>query len=326
MSPASGAGRPVGHAAAATAAAPAPAAPVGEGAPATGAVAAPAPATRPDTTTAPAESRPQRSTASALRMLATWSMLACALTGAAGYVVVGSDAGRQAAVATQQQQRLTQLADRTGRLQTSASAITADRTQATATETSFDAALHTASREVAAAAAAQPQDADELAGVNASLVRYATTIERARMAAGAGRSPDALLSTAKSTLDSGVNAPLSRLATENGARADAARGALTGSRVVLGVATFASLATLLAGGWWLARKTHRVVNGPLAGAALLTAGVASVAASTLPAGGGTGGLAVLAATPFAGPLLLLGGLGAGALAWAGVGQRLKEYR
>lgn len=295
-----------------------------------------APATTPQTTGAPApapaaaKAAESSTTAARLRTLGIASVLACTLTGAAGYLVVESDPVQTARSTAMQTERLTRLHTSAQALHGDATTLLSSGAAATDTSSDYDASLSTLSREVAQAAAGRSEDAAQLGSVNAALTRYATTIERARMQAAAGSPTTELTEQAQALLTTDVTTPLAELRDSTAALGERASATATGFTVLLGLTTLISLGTLIGGGAWLARKTHRVVNPPLVAATLLTLGVSAVAASTVqqatavaPDLGALGGLASL---PFAGPTLLLGGLGAGALAWAGVSRRLREYR
>lgn len=294
-------------------------------------------------TAAPASSSAQQvatqaepsSTARRLRTLGVASVLACTLTGAAGYLVIDSDSAQTAAAASQQSERLSRIETSVGQLRSEAGMILKRGEAATNTSSAYDAALSSLSRDLVAAASTSATsnsaaEADEYGSINAALNRYATTVERARVAAAAGQPTAELARQADALLDKDVAAPVGQLqqrTTDVAKRSQTSSFALV---VFLGLATALSLAVLIGGGVWLARKTHRVVNPPMVAATLLTVGVSAVAAATqsqaATLGVNIGALGGLAQVPFAGPLLLLGGLGAGALAWAGVSQRLREYR
>ncbi|WP_168582555.1 hypothetical protein [Gephyromycinifex aptenodytis] len=269
-------------------------------------------------------------TASRLRVLGAASVLICTLNGAAGYLTLDSDVASTAAAASEQGERLASLDTSVDKLRSETDAILAGGKAATDTSSSYDAALSSLTREVSYASSNGEANAEEYASIHAALTRYATTIERARVAAAAGKPTTELARDAETLLAQDVQAPLGQLrqsTTELAERSQAGSAALTG---FLGLTTLLSLLTLIGGSGWLALKTHRIINPPLVGAILLSAGVSSVAAASIPAAATIAPYVValrgLAHLPAVGPLLLLGGLGAGALAWGGISQRLREYR
>lgn len=290
------------------------------------------------TTAAPAPRRSQHvathtepsSSARRLQALGIASVLACALTGAVSYLVVDSDATQTAMTATRQSERLGRIDTSVGQLRSEAGTILSRGEAATYTSSTYDAALSSLSRDLVVAASYSEGDADEYATINAALNRYATTVERARVAAAAGQPTVALAQQADALLEKNVAVPVGQLQQRTTGLAERSQGSSSALIEFLGLATVLSLAVLVGGGAWLARKTHRIINPPMVAATLLTVGVSSVAGATHSQAAvfvlNVGALGGLAQLPFAGPLLLLGGLGAGALAWGGISQRVREYR
>lgn len=275
------------------------------------------------------------SSARRLRALGLASVLACTLTGAAGYLVIDSDSAQTAAAASQQSERLGRIDTSVGQLRSEAGMILKRGEAATNTSSAYDAALSSLSRDLVVAASNstasnRAAEADDYGPINAALNRYATTVERARVAAAAGQPTSELAQQADALLEKDVVTPVGQLQQNTAELARRSQASSSALVVLLGLATALSLAVLIGGGVWLARKTHRVINPPMVAATLLTVGVSFAAAATHSQAAtlavNVGALGGLAQVPFAGPLLLLGGLGAGALAWGGVSQRLREYR
>jgi len=132
----------------------------------------------------------------------------------------------------------------------------------------YDAAIARATRLVAEAARAQPADARALAELNAQLEAYTGLVERARANNRLGLPVGAQYLRDASASLSGDSLPIVRaLASSNESRV---RAEFDNSRrafwllVVVGVL---GLGVLARTGWWLAQRTHRIINVPLLGAA-----------------------------------------------------------
>jgi hypothetical protein len=132
---------------------------------------------------------------------------------------------------------------------------------------SYTAAMEQTSRLIAEAAKAQPADGPALGALNTSVLTYAGLIEQARATNRQALPVGAqYLRVASSGLRSDALPILDALVKANDARVrsefDAARGAST----VLITSGLLALLVLIGGLVWLARRTHRYVNAPLAAA------------------------------------------------------------
>jgi hypothetical protein len=131
-------------------------------------------------------------------------------------------------------------------------------------------AITAASKLIAEAAKSQPADGPALGALNQALISYATEIEQAR-----ANNRQALpigaqyLKDASADLRADALPPLKNLVDANNQRVaeefDNARTAV----IWLGVAGFLTLVVLVLGLVWLARRTRRYVNAPLAAAAAI---------------------------------------------------------
>ena len=134
----------------------------------------------------------------------------------------------------------------------------------------YDAAMRTATELVAEAARAQPADGTVLASLNTAILEYSGDVERARSANRQGLPVGSqYLRNASADLRTDALPALAALIDANSARVDhemdAARSAwalAVGSGVV-------GLAGVVAASVWLARRTHRYVNPPLAAAGVV---------------------------------------------------------
>ena len=135
----------------------------------------------------------------------------------------------------------------------------------------YDAAVADASQRITRAARAQPADGQTLAAVNADLVHYAGGVEQARANNRQGLPVGAQYLTEASAglrAPGGALAQLDATVTANRERVqhelDAARLAL----LWLVLPGLLALVVLAGAMLWMARRTHRYVNLPLAGATL----------------------------------------------------------
>ena len=133
----------------------------------------------------------------------------------------------------------------------------------------YDADVARATRLIAEASSAQPADARALAALNGELVVYTGLVERARANNRLGIPVGAqYLRNASAGLGSDGLPILRALASSNEGRVaeefDNARQAIW-LLLVVGVLAVGTLVGVM---WWLARRTHRVLNLPLLGATL----------------------------------------------------------
>ncbi len=142
----------------------------------------------------------------------------------------------------------------------------------------YTAATATAARQIAFAARAQPADGNALADLSVQVQDYTGTIELAR-----ANNRQALpvggqyLRNASAGLREDALPVLAALISANENRVDTELGSARNALLVLG-ASLTVLAALGAAMVWLARRTHRYVNLPMAGAAALLAVYLVVAA------------------------------------------------
>jgi hypothetical protein len=131
----------------------------------------------------------------------------------------------------------------------------------------YDAAVTTASRLLADAARGNPADATALGSVNDALTQYTAQIASARDNNRQGyQVGTAYLRQASALLRSQMLPTLSGIVGANDARAQAEFSAARAATMRLVAAGLGTLVVLLAVQVWLARRSHRVVNLPLAAA------------------------------------------------------------
>jgi hypothetical protein len=136
---------------------------------------------------------------------------------------------------------------------------------------SYTAAVEQASRLIAEAAKAQPADGPALGALNSFVMTYGGLIEQARATNRQALPVGAqYLRVASSGLRSDALPILDVLVKANDARVAAEFDAASGAKTALIVSGLLALLVLGAGMVWLAQRTHRYVNPPLAAA---TAGV-----------------------------------------------------
>ena len=130
----------------------------------------------------------------------------------------------------------------------------------------FTASLAQASRLIAEAAEAQPADGPALGALNSSVLTYASLIEQARATNRQALPVGAqYLRTASSGLRSEALPILGALVEANDARVSAEFDGATGAAALIAVGILALL-VLIGGMVWLALRTHRYINVPLAAA------------------------------------------------------------
>ena len=131
----------------------------------------------------------------------------------------------------------------------------------------YDQARSQASQLVVVAAAQNPGDAAELGTVNEALARYTGLIDQAR-ANNRQQLPlgTAYLRQARTVLTTEIVPALERVTASNQQRVADAYGAANSATAMLVAAGVIVLAGLLLVQLWLARRTHRILNAPLAGA------------------------------------------------------------
>lgn len=134
----------------------------------------------------------------------------------------------------------------------------------------YDAAMRTATELVAEAARAQPADGTVLASLNTAILEYSGDVERARSANRQGLPVGSqYLRNASADLRTDALPALAALIDANSARVDHEMDAAR-SAWALGVGSgVVGLAGVVAASVWLARRTHRYVNPPLAAAGVV---------------------------------------------------------
>jgi hypothetical protein len=138
-----------------------------------------------------------------------------------------------------------------------------------AQRTAYDEAVTEASRLIASAAQAQPADGAALAAVNTDLVRYAGGVEQARANNRQGLPVGAQYVTeASAALRAGGGAleQLKLVAAADTARVQQELDAAKRALLWLVLPGLLALVVLAGAMLWMARRTHRYVNLPLAGA------------------------------------------------------------
>jgi len=133
--------------------------------------------------------------------------------------------------------------------------------------TSYTASIEQASRLIADAARAQPADGPALGALNTSVLTYAGLIEQARATNRQALPVGAqYLKVASSGLRSDALPILDALVKANDARVRAELDAAKGASTALIASGVLALLVLIGGMVWLARRTHRYLNIPLAAA------------------------------------------------------------
>lgn len=145
----------------------------------------------------------------------------------------------------------------------------------------YDDAMARISTNIADAANAQPADGAALAALNDKVGTYATYVSQARtynrqtLPVGAQ-----YLTLASQQLRSDILPIVANLATANRDRAESElrAGSVAIIALVVGLLTLAVLGYIA---WWLAHRTHRIVNIPLTAALVLVAGGLALIVSTM---------------------------------------------
>jgi hypothetical protein len=133
--------------------------------------------------------------------------------------------------------------------------------------TNYTASLTEASRLIAEAARSQPADGPALGALNSSVLTYASLIEQARATNRQALPVGAqYLRVASSGLRSDSLPILDALVKANNARVSTEFDGATGASAFLVAGGVLTLSVLIGGMIWLARRTHRYVNAPLAAA------------------------------------------------------------
>lgn len=197
--------------------------------------------------------------ATGLRLSRTLAALACLIAGAVGAWVLTTTSASLESInrGTQQMLRLQQIKGDVLRADGLATNGLAQGTAATAM-TDYTDALKEASRLTVEASLAMPTDQNDLMAVNAGLLNYALTMERARTAypkdntAGLGYTADAGTALVGDTVPA-----LDKLISDNGKRVDAARAS---DRLWAAGLALVPVVLLLLISLWLARRTKRAVN------------------------------------------------------------------
>ena len=210
-----------------------------------------------------------------LRIAAVGAVLAClvfALLGASAFQARGNaldEARADAAQLIRVQQIATSVVDADSRFTNGYLSYGLDTTDQLST---YDVAITTAAQMIAEASRANPADAAKLAGVNQALTLYTARVAAARSnnALGNQVATGYLRQAANLLRDQGTSPnmlpTLNTLITANTARVDQAYSASRAATLRLALAALVVLAGLGLVQIWLARRTHRYLNLPLAGA------------------------------------------------------------
>jgi len=284
-------------------------------------------ATAPARKTQPHSQEEQRrtgSTAAALGRLTAATALLCTLNGAAAYTYVTSEAGQVNSVVNAQQESLQAVSTIVAAGPQNVQSLRSDTSAAAGSAFTQD--LATGATEITASAAraasgpaAFESDIPSLTTLSGAYTTYAGMLEQARTAP-TDAAATKLLTQSTSYRTNQIDPVVASLGGAYSTRSDGADVASAMTTGFLGATTLASLVALVGGATWLARRTKRIINPGLIGGALATAAVSAYAFSTLmtnpPVPNG----------PWTAPAVLLGGLAAAGMAWAGLEQRRKEYR
>ncbi|WP_454049826.1 hypothetical protein [Cellulomonas sp. Marseille-Q8402] len=136
--------------------------------------------------------------------------------------------------------------------------------------TDYDEAMRTATALVAEAARAQPADGTVLAQLNTAVLDYANDVERARSANRQGLPVGSqYLRNASAGLRADALPALDALIDANSARVEHELAAARTTWLLAVGSGVAGLAGVVVASVWLARRTHRRVNPPLAAAGLV---------------------------------------------------------
>lgn len=134
----------------------------------------------------------------------------------------------------------------------------------------YDEAMRTATELVAQAARAQPADGAVLATLNTAVLEYSADVERARSANRQGLPVGSqYLRNASADLRTDALPALAALIDANSARVDHEMDAARSAWALAVVSGVVGLAGVVAASVWLARRTHRYVNPPLAAAGVV---------------------------------------------------------
>lgn len=212
-----------------------------------------------------------------LRRLRAAAPIACALTGIAASGFLGTT-GLQAspAATTRQLAHVTEAKQAFQRADVAAAEIAANRALgATAAKRStYDDAIASVHASLVAAADAAP-GAESLADAAGALTSYTAAVERVIAAPAKSTAQANDYRTAAATARDQVLGKIDQVAAADLDRLSGGGGAASrpgGTLLVLLIGGGSTLGLGLAS-WWLARKTHRIVNPGLAAATLITAGL-----------------------------------------------------
>ncbi|WBQ06534.1 hypothetical protein [Kribbella sp. CA-293567] len=134
----------------------------------------------------------------------------------------------------------------------------------------FTDSLNTAAKLIAEAATAQPADQQALGALNVTLLTYQGLIEQARANNRQGLPLGSqYLKDASATLQQDSLPVLSELVKANQARVDSEFDGIDRGGIWLVAGSLLALAALVASLWWLAQRTHRYLNVPIAAAAVV---------------------------------------------------------
>lgn len=212
-----------------------------------------------------------------LRRLRAAAPIACALTGIAASGFLGTTGLQASPVATTQQlAHATQAKQAFQRADLAAAQIVAGRALgATPTNrTTYDESIRSVGSSLVAAADAAP-GAQSLTDAAAGLTAYTAAVERAIAAPAKSATAVNDYLRAAQTARNDVLAPIDRVAADGLERLSGGGGAASRPGGILLVLLIGGGSTIGLGmaSWWLARKTHRIINPGLAVATVMTAGL-----------------------------------------------------
>ncbi|MEV8374652.1 hypothetical protein AB0P21_18065 [Kribbella sp. NPDC056861] len=134
----------------------------------------------------------------------------------------------------------------------------------------FTDSMNTAAKLIAEAATAQPADQKALGELNVTLLTYQGLIEQARANNRQGLPLGSqYLKDASATLQEDSLPVLNELVKANQARVDTEFDGIGRGGIWLVLGSLLALAALIVSLWWLAKRTHRYLNVPIAAAAVV---------------------------------------------------------
>jgi hypothetical protein len=219
-----------------------------------------------------------------LRVYGAIAVVACVVFGGIGFLTV-RHLDNELADARHDAEQLVRIQTiRTNLVKADANATNAflvGGLEPTETRAAYTDAIEAASATIAEASNANDDDVDALAEVNQALTAYTGLIESARANNRQGFPVGtAYLRTASASLQSAALPPLEKLVADGVERANASSSA-SDARAALLRLTGTVLVVLIAIQLWLFRRTHRVLNQPLAAATVVVAALGLIAVAVV---------------------------------------------